>query len=37
MGKEIIKEIGKRILTGQLNLTTISFPIKGMIPKSVIE
>jgi hypothetical protein len=37
IGKEIILEIGKKILTGKLNLTKITFPIKAMVPKSVLE
>lgn len=37
IGKEIIYEIGKRILSGKLNLTKITFPIKAMVPKSVLE
>ena len=31
-GKEILKCVGKKILTGKFNLTTISFPIKCMCP-----
>jgi len=37
IAKEVIKMIGKKIITGQLNLTKISFPIKAMIPKSALE
>lgn len=37
IGREIIYEIGKRILSGKLNLTKITFPIKAMVPKSVLE
>ena len=37
VGKEIVKQIGKKILTGSLNLTKISFPIKAMIPKTALE
>ena len=36
-GKEILKSVGKKILTGKFNLTTISFPIKCMCPKSMLE
>ena len=36
-GKEILKSVGKKILSGQFNLTTISFPIKCMCPKSILE
>ena len=34
---EVIKEIGKKILQGDFNLTTISFPIKVMLPMSVLQ
>ena len=37
LGKEIIKEIGKKILSGNFNLTTITFPIKAMVAKSTLE
>ena len=37
IGKELIKEIGRKIISGSFNLTTISFPIKSMIPKSALE
>ncbi len=37
IGKEIILEIGKRILSGKLNLTKITFPIKAMVPRSILE
>lgn len=36
-GKEILKTVGKQILTGKFNLTTVSFPIKCMCPKSIME
>lgn len=36
-GKEIIKDIGKKILTGSFNLTKVSFPIRVMIPKTALE
>ena len=36
-GKEIIKLIGKKILSGSLNLTQISFPIRVMVPKTALE
>lgn len=36
-GKEILKTVGKKILTGSFNLTTISFPIKCMCAKSTLE
>jgi hypothetical protein len=37
IGKDIIKQVGKQILSGKLNLTRVSFPIRAMIPKSVLE
>lgn len=37
IGKEVIKQVGRKILTGSLSLTKISFPIKAMIPKSALE
>ena len=33
----MIKEIGRKIISGSLNLTKISFPIKVSIPKSQLE
>ena len=36
-GKEILKSVGKKILSGKFNLTTISFPIKCMCPKTMLE
>jgi hypothetical protein len=32
VGKEIIKSMGKKVLSGDFNLTTMSFPIKCMMP-----
>lgn len=37
VGKEVLKQIGKKLLSGNLNLTKISFPIKAMISKSILE
>lgn len=37
VGKYVIKEVGKKILSGDLNLTRISFPVKAMIAKSALE
>jgi len=34
IGKEMIKLIGKKLISGDLNLTRISFPIKAMVPKT---
>jgi hypothetical protein len=36
-GKEILKSVGKRILRGDFNLTTVSFPIKCMQPRTVLH
>ncbi len=36
-GYEVIKLIGKKILNGDFNLTTISFPIKVMLPKTILQ
>jgi len=33
----MIKLIGKKIISGDLNLTRISFPIKSMVPKTALE
>lgn len=37
ISKEVVKQIGRKILSGSLNLTKISFPIKAMIPKTALE
>jgi len=36
-GKEMLKTIGKKLLTGKFNLTTISFPIKCMCHLSMLH
>lgn len=36
-GYEILKQIGKKIISGDFNLTTISFPIKVMIPMTILQ
>jgi len=36
-GTEVIKQVGKKLLSGDFNLTTISFPIKVMIPISMVQ
>ncbi len=36
-GWEIIKIIGKKIISGDFNLTTIPFPIRVMIPKTILQ
>lgn len=33
----MIKLIGKKMISGDLNLTRISFPIKAMVPKTALE
>lgn len=37
VGKTMLKDIGRKIISGNFNLTTVSFPIKAMIPKSALE
>ena len=36
-GYEVIKQIGRKILNGDFNLTTISFPIKVMLPITILQ
>lgn len=36
-GTEIIKQVGKKILSGDFNLTTISFPIRVMVPYTILQ
>lgn len=36
-GTSLIKEVGKKIISGDFNLTTISFPIKVMIPITILQ
>jgi len=36
-GTEVVKMIGQKIFSGNFNLTTISFPIKCMCAKSILE
>jgi hypothetical protein len=36
-GTEIIKQVGKKIISGDFNLTTISFPIKVMVPYTMLQ
>lgn len=33
----MIKIIGKKIISGDFNLTKVSFPIKAMVPKTALE
>jgi len=37
IAKEFVYKVGKHVLSGNFNLTTIPFPIKVMIPKSYLE
>ena len=37
VGKEMVKLIGRKILSGELNLTKISFPIKACAPKTALK
>ena len=37
IAKEVIMNLGKKILSGNFNLTTVSLPIKAMVPKSHLE
>lgn len=37
IGRHIVKQIGRQVLTGNFNLNTVSFPIRAMIPKSALE
>ncbi|CAD8053273.1 unnamed protein product [Paramecium primaurelia] len=37
VGKNMIKQVGQKLLSGNFNLTQVSFPIKAMIPKSALE
>lgn len=36
-GTDIIKQVGKKIISGDFNLTTISFPIRVMIPLTILQ
>lgn len=36
-GLSLVKQIGKKIISGDFNLTTISFPIKVMIPFTILQ
>jgi len=36
-GKEAIKQMGRKILSGSFNLTKVSFPIKCMLHSSILE
>lgn len=34
---EMVKQIGKKIISGDFNLATISFPIKCMMPLTILQ
>jgi hypothetical protein len=36
-GVDLIKQIGKKIISGDFNLTTVSFPIKVMLPLTILQ
>ena len=37
IGTDLIKQIGKKLLSGDFNLTTLSVPIKVMIPLTILQ
>jgi len=37
IAKEVVYNIGKKLLSGNFNLTTVSFPIKAMVPKTILD
>ena len=37
MGWDLVKQIGKKILSGDFNFTTVSIPIKVMVPISILQ
>lgn len=37
IAKAVIQEVGKKMLSGSFNLTTVSFPIKSMLGESFLE
>jgi len=37
IGWDLIKQIGKKIISGDFNLTTITIPIKVMLDKTILE
>lgn len=36
VGKEVIKIIGRKILSGEFNLTKVSFPVRACHPKTAL-
>ena len=37
IGWDLVKQIGKKILSGDFNFTTVSIPIKVMVPISILQ
>lgn len=37
VGKEMVKLIGRKLLSGELNVTKISFPIKACAPRTALN
>ena len=37
VGWDLIKQVGKKIISGDFNLTTISMPIKVMMPFTILQ
>ena len=37
IGWDLVKQIGKKILSGDFNLTTVTIPIKVMVPISILQ
>lgn len=37
VGKEMIKLVGRKLLSGELNVTKISFPIKACAPRTALQ
>jgi hypothetical protein len=36
-GWDLIKQIGKKLISGDFNLTTVSMPIKVMVPLTILQ
>jgi hypothetical protein len=37
VGWDLIKQVGKKLISGDFNLTTISMPIKVMMPLTILQ
>ncbi len=37
VGWDLIKQVGKKLISGDFNLTTVSMPIKVMIPMTILQ